>query len=105
VIDAGGAPETVTHGEDGFRVPPGDTEAFAAHVTEILRNEPLRRTLSVNALSNAREFTPDRMVERALAVYERARRQTTLPQADLSPPEWGQEQLAALEDSARTDRL
>ena len=72
VVDAGGAPETVRHGEDGFRVPCGDTEAFAACVLNILQNTALRNALRENARRNARDYTPQRMVERVVEIYRGA---------------------------------
>lgn len=72
VLNAGGAPETVTEGSDGFRIVPEDSAGFAAKVAHILQNRGLRETLRVNALANARNFTPDKMLDRVLAVYERA---------------------------------
>src|SRR5262249_26831669 len=76
VVDAGGAPETVREGEDGFRIPPEDREAFAARVAQIVQNRALQATLRANALRNAHEYTPAKMVERVLNVYERARHQS-----------------------------
>ena len=72
VADAGGAPETVMHGEDGFCVAADDAEAFAAQVAQLLQNKSLRESLRTNALANARNFTPQKMLARILAVYERA---------------------------------
>lgn len=72
VVDAGGAPETVAHGIDGFRVPPDDPDTFAAHVIEIIRNPELRRFLQQNALRNALQFTPEHMIERTVQVYLQA---------------------------------
>ena len=72
VVDAGGAPETVRHGEDGFRVSCEEPEAFAACVIHLLTQPELRNTLRRNARRNARDFTPQRMVERVVAVYRNA---------------------------------
>ena len=82
VVDAGGAPETVRDGEDGFRVPADDQEAFAARIVQILQQPELRECLRANALRKAREFTPARMVSRVLQVYARARQQTPQPLSD-----------------------
>jgi len=72
VLNAGGAPETVTEGNDGFCIAPEDSEGFAAQVAHILQNKGLRKTLSSNALVNARNFTPNKMLARVLSLYERA---------------------------------
>lgn len=73
VIDAGGAPETVQNGVDGFRIAEGDLEGFAACVVNLLRDRKLLKQISVNALRSAEEHTPDRMTLRILDVYERSR--------------------------------
>jgi glycosyltransferase involved in cell wall biosynthesis len=73
VVDAGGAPETVVDGVDGFRVPPGETDAFAMRVLQLLTDTGLREEMRANALRNARKFTPEAMVCRVLAVYADAR--------------------------------
>lgn len=91
VIDSGGAPETVRDGEDGFRIPPGDQEQFVARVAQLVQDEELRRTMRANALYNARNFTPDRMVERILTVYERVQR--AIPMPDTPQPQIPSEDL------------
>lgn len=79
VVDAGGAPENVRDGEDGFRVPADDQEAFAGRIVQILRDPKLRACLHTCALKNAHAFTPDKMVQRVIRVYERALRETPSP--------------------------
>ena len=54
VVEAGGAPETVSEGEDGFRVPAGNAEAFAARVAQIL----LRTNLSPPQCASTPAGTP-----------------------------------------------
>ena len=76
VVDAGGAPETVRDGEEGFRVPADDPDGFAARITQILQQPELRSRLRAAAQRKAREFTPSRMVSRVLQVYARARQQS-----------------------------
>ncbi len=103
VVDAGGAPETVRDGEDGFRTPPDDAAAFAARVVQILHDPALRAHLHANALRNARQFTPQTMVERVMTVYERARLQS-------GPPRWNHPALpedlnwAAVEQAVQENR-
>jgi 1,2-diacylglycerol 3-alpha-glucosyltransferase len=105
VVDAGGAPETVRQGEDGFRIPPDDLETFAAQVVEILQHESLRHVLRANALRNARNFTPERMVERALEVYERARTQPALQiEQATAPVEWKSVAPVLLEENVKSNR-
>ncbi len=105
VVDAGGAPETVRDGEDGFRVPPEDKAAFIARVVQILQDESLRANLRANALRNAHDFTPETMAKRVLAVYERARLQASQapePSDELLTDEatWAAAQEAARKDAS-----
>ncbi len=74
-IDAGGAPETIREGIDGFRVPEGDSEMFCQRIVQLLCDADLRARMRANALQNALEFVPERMIERVVDVYERVRRQ------------------------------
>jgi 1,2-diacylglycerol 3-alpha-glucosyltransferase len=74
-IDAGGAPETIREGEDGFRVPEGDADLFTQRIVQVLRDVSLRERMRANALRNAQDFVPERMIERVVDVYERVRRQ------------------------------
>ncbi len=76
VIDAGGAPETVRDGEDGYRVPEGDQEMFAQRVVQLLCDADLRRRMGANARSNATNYVPEKMIERILNVYETVRSQS-----------------------------
>ena len=73
VVDAGGAPETVQNGEDGFRVSCGDTNGFTARIVQLLTDMNLQNTMRTNAQANALKYTPERMVQNVLNVYERAR--------------------------------
>jgi glycosyltransferase involved in cell wall biosynthesis len=105
VVDAGGAPETVTHGEDGFRVPPEDEEAFAAQVLAILQSPSLRQRLRENALRNAHNFTPERMVALSLEVYERVRSLTTSAVLEMKESvEWQALSAVRLEDTPESNR-
>ncbi len=72
-VNAGGAPETVCDGEDGFLVAPEDAAAFAFRLAQILQNKNLQMTMREAARRNACRFAPPRMIDRALAVYEKAR--------------------------------
>ena len=83
VVDAGGAPETVREGEDGFCVPEGDTDAFAERVIGMLTNRWKREKMRETARHNALEYTPERMVARVLSVYEAARVQPDAPPSAL----------------------
>lgn len=73
VIDAGGAPETVQDGVDGFRIAEGDLEGFSGCVSRLLRDRDHLARLSMNALKTAQAHTPDQMTLRILDVYDRSR--------------------------------
>lgn len=72
-VNAGGAPETVCDGEDGFLVPPDDAEAFAFQLARILQNKALQNEMREACRRNACRYTPQRMIDRVLEVYEQAR--------------------------------
>lgn len=76
VADGGGAPETVQDGYDGFCIPPGDTPMFVDRIVELLQSPSLARQMRLNARRSAARFTPERMVQRILTVYHRARAQS-----------------------------
>jgi glycosyltransferase involved in cell wall biosynthesis len=66
----GGTPEVVVDGVTGYLVPPKDTEAFAAKVVELLRNEELRRRMGEAGRRRVEvEFDIGRTAERYLEVY------------------------------------
>jgi N-acetyl-alpha-D-glucosaminyl L-malate synthase BshA len=50
---AGGLPEVVTDGENGFLLPVGDVDAMAARAIEILTNRELRERMGKNARESA----------------------------------------------------
>lgn len=74
-IDAGGAPETIVEGVDGFRIPAGDAELFTERIVQLLCDTALREQMRANALRNAQDFVPERMIDRVVDVYDRVRRQ------------------------------
>jgi hypothetical protein len=49
-----GVPELVRDGENGYRVPPGDTRAFARHLSGLQTDPSLRRRLSAQAFDTVR---------------------------------------------------
>ena len=72
VVDAGGAPEHVADGIDGFRIAAGNRDAFVMRLFQILTNQHLRDFMRANALINARLYTPEVMIDRVADVYMRA---------------------------------
>jgi glycosyltransferase involved in cell wall biosynthesis len=68
---AGGNPDLISHGEDGWLVPARDGAAFAAALDRLLGDADLRRTLGARARRTARERFP---LARTAALTEAAYR-------------------------------
>ncbi|HEX7126959.1 MAG TPA: glycosyltransferase family 4 protein [Thermodesulfobacteriota bacterium] len=66
-----GAPEAVREGVTGHLVPPGDVEALADRVIDLLRNPDRRRAMGEAARSAAAAFDVGAMTRRHEALYER----------------------------------
>ncbi len=65
-----GAPEAITHGENGFLVAPQDMDAFAAHVITLLEDPALRRTLGQRGREMADpQFNQQHMVQQIEDLY------------------------------------
>jgi glycosyltransferase involved in cell wall biosynthesis len=56
-----GPSEIVRDGENGFLIPPGDTEAFTEALVTLARDEALRRRMGEAALATAQEFALPRI--------------------------------------------
>ena len=68
--DVGGVSEVIVDGETGLLVPPCDPEALAHAVAQLVRDPGQASALARAARERClREFAPERMVERTLAVY------------------------------------
>ena len=66
----GGVPEQVDEGQTGFLTPPGDSEAMAARISQLLENDNLRHTFGCRAADTARRrFDLVRQVEDYLNWY------------------------------------
>ncbi|MBN1976488.1 MAG: glycosyltransferase family 4 protein [Anaerolineae bacterium] len=62
--------ETIRHGETGWLVEPGDVEAFAEAVVQLLENTPLRKRLGQAAADDVQErFGWDRLVKKVERAY------------------------------------
>ena len=69
--DDGGHREIIRHGETGFLVQPGNPDAFAAAVTELLENPRLANAIATAAKQEAlQNFSVEAHVEQVQAVYE-----------------------------------
>ena len=69
--DHGGARETVIEGETGWLAPPGDADALAEKIAQVLsRDEASREKLAERAIGHIREnYSKDMMCARTLEVY------------------------------------
>ncbi len=74
VVNSGGAPETVANGVDGYTIEPGDTDYFVSTILRLMRNPQELSNLSAGARQRAQEFTPAKMIEKVVEVYELAKR-------------------------------
>jgi glycosyltransferase involved in cell wall biosynthesis len=71
--DVAGIPLVVRDGENGLLVPPGDPEALAAAILELLDKPDLRRSLRAKAQERMTEsHSWPAIAKRILSVYESA---------------------------------
>lgn len=70
VSDAGGLPEVITDGVDGFVVPRGNAEVAAAAMQRILTDQSLRDTFKQTGLENAKRFASHDVVTEYERLYE-----------------------------------
>ncbi|MCU7883933.1 MAG: glycosyltransferase, partial [Candidatus Thiodiazotropha sp. (ex Lucinoma annulata)] len=69
-VDAGGMPEVVEDGVNGFLVPAGSVEALGDALHRLLVDEPLRRQMGESGREKMRRsFSVEQMVEGNLRVY------------------------------------
>ena len=78
-----GTRTVLSHGH-GALIAEEDVQDFSDKVLRVLRDETARKTLSKSALSHAREWSIDRLIERKLSVYasmleEHSKRQARFP--------------------------
>jgi glycosyltransferase involved in cell wall biosynthesis len=67
----GGLVELIEPERSGILVPAGDVESFARHAARLILDETFRRRLSAAGPRRAAEFSVERMVEGAAAVYRK----------------------------------
>jgi glycosyltransferase involved in cell wall biosynthesis len=65
----GGVPEVLDRGRAGRLVPPGDVEALAAALREVLHDRPLQEELRSNGLARVERYRWERSVEAHRALY------------------------------------
>lgn len=79
---AGGLPEVVTEGENGYLCPVGDVDGMAEAAVRLLKDEPLRRAFGEAGRRRAvTVFSQDRIVERYRSIYDRVLRTAAAPAA------------------------
>src|SRR5699024_2093021 len=70
--DVGGIPEVITHGETGYVVDLGDTEAAANYAVQLLQNETVLKRFSKNALQRVQDvFHSDKIVDQYVSLYDK----------------------------------
>ncbi|MBW6519283.1 MAG: glycosyltransferase [ANME-2 cluster archaeon] len=75
----GGIPEQVQDGFTGYLTPPGDVEAMAGRVVELLEDEGLRLRMGEQAADDARKrFDLERQAQEYLDWYEKITREMLL---------------------------
>jgi N-acetyl-alpha-D-glucosaminyl L-malate synthase BshA len=70
--DVGGLPEVVTHGEDGYLVPPRDVATAAKHAIDILSRADRGREMGVRARQNAmKRYCASKIIPLYEAYYQK----------------------------------
>jgi glycosyltransferase involved in cell wall biosynthesis len=64
-----GVPEVAQDGENGFLVTPGDTDAMADRVVDLLRDQTLRRTMGQCGRALAESFSVEKMLHDYTVLY------------------------------------
>ena len=73
--DSGGVAEVIRHGENGFLIPVGDSDALAKRLTELLTDEEKRRAFGAQAKKDAEDtFLADKMTRKIEKLYLEARK-------------------------------
>jgi N-acetyl-alpha-D-glucosaminyl L-malate synthase BshA len=68
--NAGGLPEVVDHGVNGYLADVGDVETMAHYAIELLKNDQTLKEFGKEALTKAKQFSLDNIINEYLAVYE-----------------------------------
>jgi glycosyltransferase involved in cell wall biosynthesis len=69
--DVGGTREAVLDGETGFVVMPGDCEAIAGHIIELLRDPTRASEMGMRAQCRvADQFSPSKQLESTMILYD-----------------------------------
>lgn len=65
----GGIPDIITHGKNGYLVPPGDPQAIIQAIEHLYHNPELRQRLASEAKSQLSAYSPEKMVKRYRELY------------------------------------
>ena len=65
----GGIPEIVHHNRNGLLVPPQDPDTMAGAIIELIKDEPRRSRLGMNAKESVRNHSIDKTIEETLRLY------------------------------------
>ncbi|MEL0636128.1 glycosyltransferase family 4 protein [Marinomonas sp. TI.3.20] len=71
--DVGGIPDIVIHQETGLLVPANDSEALKGAILTLYSNKALQETLVAGATARLENYTPKKMAERYLKIYQSAK--------------------------------
>jgi len=84
----GAQPEIVKADRTGFLVPPGDIEALATELTQLLQSRELAEAMGQAGRDRAlAHFSENRRTERFLALYQRLQKQYITPLSFITQPE------------------
>ena len=68
--DIGGIPDLITHGKNGFLVPPKSPELLAKYIQILIEKKERRESMGQTGKKNALNFSRESMVERITALYK-----------------------------------
>ena len=60
----------ITHGENGYLIPPGEKELFAEHVVKLASDLKHRQQLGKNAIKNSEKFLPEVIVAKWINLFQ-----------------------------------
>lgn len=70
--NVGGVPEIIKNGENGFLVPPSDSDALKNAILKLAHNKLLREKMGENAKKNLKvNFSEDNIVEKIDCIYQK----------------------------------
>ena len=76
---AGGIPDLITHGRNGFLVPPQNPEELAGHIQRLLEDKGLREKMGREGQDTVSELTHETMVQKIENMYQELMTDKTSP--------------------------